>query len=194
MRGGRLILPPPAGEGWGGGRWLSSLVVVALTTTLTACASFDPHNIISRHVPSGAVEAGTPATPAVRQAAIDAVWNTVNDHYYRADLNGVDWRAARVMSGALLEVTALRTWFPLGGRWLGTRDWIRAVDDVDLSIARGEVLGVVGESGSGKTTLGRSILRVVEPTSRSIRFGGREVLRLGRADLRALRRRMQIVF
>ncbi|MFN2500352.1 MAG: ATP-binding cassette domain-containing protein, partial [Pyrinomonadaceae bacterium] len=98
------------------------------------------------------------------------------------------------MSGALLEVTALRTWFPLGGRWLGTRDWIRAVDDVDLSIARGEVLGVVGESGSGKTTLGRSILRLVEPSSGSVRFGGREVLTLGRADLRALRRRMQIVF
>ncbi len=98
------------------------------------------------------------------------------------------------MSGALLEVTALRTWFPLGGRWLGTRDWIRAVDDVDLSIARGEILGVVGESGSGKTTLGRSILRLVQPSGGSVRFAGREVLTLGRAELRALRRRMQIVF
>jgi len=98
------------------------------------------------------------------------------------------------MSDALLEVTALETWFPLGGRWLGTREWVRAVDDVDLCIGRGEVLGVVGESGSGKTTLGRSILRLVEPTGGSVRFDGREVLTLPRAEMRALRRRMQIVF
>ena len=82
-------------QGWGEGRWLNSFVLVALTATLSACASFDPHNIISRHVSSGPVESGVPATPAVRQAAIDAVWNTVLERYYRADLNGVDWRAAR---------------------------------------------------------------------------------------------------
>lgn len=95
---------------------------------------------------------------------------------------------------ALLEVAGLRTWFPRGGRWLGTRDWVRAVDGVDLRLARGEVLGVVGESGSGKTTLGRSILRLVQPSGGSVRFDGREVLDLGRAEMRALRRRMQIVF
>ena len=80
---------------WVGGGWLSRSVVLFACATLAACASFDPHNIISRHLPSGAVEFGVPATPAVRQAAIDAVWNTVNERYYRADLNGVDWRAAR---------------------------------------------------------------------------------------------------
>jgi peptide/nickel transport system ATP-binding protein len=79
----------------------------------------------------------------------------------------------------LLQVRQLRTWFPSGGRWFGKRRWIRAVDGVDLDVARGEVLGIVGESGSGKTTLGRSVLRLVEPT------GG---------SLRPLRRRMQIVF
>ena len=92
MRGGsvrgRLIC--------GATRWVNSCLVVVLSATLAACASFDPHNIISRHVPSGAVEAGVPATPAVRLAAIDAVWHTVNERYYRANLNGVDWRAARV--------------------------------------------------------------------------------------------------
>jgi carboxyl-terminal processing protease len=71
------------------------LVMVALTVVLTACASLDPHNVISRHIPVGGAEASAVATPVIRQAAIDAVWNTVNDRYYRADLNGVDWRAAR---------------------------------------------------------------------------------------------------
>ncbi|MEX2273625.1 MAG: ATP-binding cassette domain-containing protein [Vicinamibacterales bacterium] len=98
------------------------------------------------------------------------------------------------MSDALVEISGLKTWFPMGGRWLGTRSWVRAVDDVDLHVGRGEVLGVVGESGSGKTTLGRSVLRLVEPTGGSVRFAGKEVLALGRRDLRALRRRMQIVF
>lgn len=98
------------------------------------------------------------------------------------------------MKAPLLEVTGLKTWFPLGGRWLGTREWVHAVDDVDLSIGRGEILGVVGESGSGKTTLGRSILRLVEPSGGSVRFAGQEVLTLGRTELRPLRRRMQIVF
>ena len=86
---------PRAGEGWCEGGWLKRLLVVSACATLTACASFDPHNIISRHVSSGPLESGVPITPAIRQAAIDAVWNTVNERYYRADLNGVDWRAAR---------------------------------------------------------------------------------------------------
>ena len=76
-------------------RVLKRSAATLAATVLTACASFDPHNIISRHVPSGAVESGAAATPAVRQAAIDAVWNTVNTRYYRANLNGVDWPAAR---------------------------------------------------------------------------------------------------
>ena len=96
MRGGRSWPAlPRAGEGWGEGCWLGRSVVVLACVLLGACASFDPHNIISRHVPSGVVNLGDPATPAIRQAAIDAVWNTVNERYYRTDLNGVDWRAAR---------------------------------------------------------------------------------------------------
>ena len=62
------------------------------------CASFDPHNVLGRHVAFGAqatAETGATLPAAVRLAAIDAVWTTVNDRYYRADLNGVDWRAAR---------------------------------------------------------------------------------------------------
>ena len=74
----------------------SAGALLAATALLASgCASIDPYNIIGRRIPISSVDQSASATPAVRVAAIDAVWNTVNDHYYRADLNGVDWRAAR---------------------------------------------------------------------------------------------------
>jgi len=99
----------------------------------------------------------------------------------------------------LLEVRDLRTHFPLRGtfldRLLGREAGsVKAVDGVSLDLYRGEVLGVVGESGSGKTTLGRSLLRLVDPTSGSIRFDGQDVTELGESRMRDFRRRMQIVF
>jgi oligopeptide transport system ATP-binding protein len=71
---------------------------------------------------------------------------------------------------------------------------MKAVDDVDLTIKRGEILGLVGESGSGKTTLGRSILRLVEPTAGTIHFDGVDLLSLRGKALRKKRRQMQIIF
>jgi oligopeptide/dipeptide ABC transporter ATP-binding protein len=98
------------------------------------------------------------------------------------------------VDGALLEVHGLETHFPLGRGWRIRREWIRAVDGVDFTLRRGEVLGVVGESGSGKTTLGRSVIRLVEPTAGSVRFAGVDIGSLNAPALRAMRRRMQIVF
>jgi len=70
----------------------------------------------------------------------------------------------------------------------------RVVDDVSLTIRRGETLGLVGESGSGKSTIARMLLRLVEPTAGAVRFDGVDVLAANKAELRAMRRRMQMVF
>jgi len=96
---------------------------------------------------------------------------------------------------ALLEVRDLVKHFPVRGGVLSrTKAFVRAVDGVSFDIQRGETLSLVGESGSGKTTTGRAILRLIEPTSGSVRFDGQEVTTLDRHALRALRRRVQIIF
>src|SRR5581483_11695262 len=76
----------------------------------------------------------------------------------------------------------------------GSKGEIRAVDDVSLEIHAGETLGLVGESGSGKSTLGRLVIRLIESTSGSVRFDGRDLLSLGGRELRQLWRDMQIIF
>ena len=95
----------------------------------------------------------------------------------------------------LLEVTRLSVHFPVSsGLFSRGSKVVRAVEDVSISVARGETLALVGESGCGKSTLGRAILRLVEPTSGEVRFDGVDVTRLDAPALRKLRRRMQIVF
>ena len=95
----------------------------------------------------------------------------------------------------LLSVRNLRKEFPIRkgvlSRQVGA---VKAVNDVSFDVARGETLGVVGESGCGKTTTGRTILRLIEPTSGEIRFEGRDVRSMGTSQLRKLRREMQIIF
>jgi oligopeptide/dipeptide ABC transporter ATP-binding protein len=94
----------------------------------------------------------------------------------------------------LVEVRNLTKDFPSGGGWFTTRHVVRAVDDVSLTIDRGETLGLVGESGSGKTTLGRLMLRLLEPTAGMVQYDGKNIFALDSRALRALRRRIQLVF
>jgi len=99
------------------------------------------------------------------------------------------------MAEELLVVQNLVKHFPIRqGVFARTTGVVRAVDDISFRIARGQTLSLVGESGSGKTTAARCVLRLIEPTSGSVRFEGTEVTELGRRDLRALRKRVQIIF
>src|SRR3989475_9131180 len=105
-------------------------------------------------------------------------------------------KSANIRCVALLELRNLTKVFPLGESIFGggARGEVRAVDDVSLDVQSGETLGLVGESGSRKSTLGRLVLRLIEPTSGSIRFEGRDLLSASAGELRRLRRDMQIVF
>lgn len=88
----------------------------------------------------------------------------------------------------LLDVRGLKKYFKTSGGML------HAVDDVSFSIERGKTLGLVGESGCGKSTTGRAILRLLEPTGGQVYFGGKDILQLNSAEMRAMRKDMQIIF
>ena len=103
------------------------------------------------------------------------------------------------MNEPLIEIKKLSKRFPIhSGLSRRVTGEVRAVDDVDLTIMRGETLGLVGESGCGKSTTGRAILRAIEPTSGEILYHGKDgtvdVAQLGRNDLHKIRRQMQMVF
>jgi oligopeptide transport system ATP-binding protein len=103
--------------------------------------------------------------------------------------------AAPPMSEPLLTVNKLVKQFPIHGGILSrVVDRVHAVDGVSFHIEKGETLGLVGESGCGKSTTGRCILRLIEPTAGEIWFEGRDVAAMGKAELRAVARDMQIIF
>ena len=96
---------------------------------------------------------------------------------------------------SLLEIRNLKKHFPVGeGLFSRNKGAVKAVDGVSLTVEEGETLGIVGESGCGKSTLGRTILRLVEPTSGEIYFQEKNLLAMSQRELRDTRRQMQIIF
>ncbi|MBN8580768.1 MAG: dipeptide ABC transporter ATP-binding protein [Anaerolineae bacterium] len=95
----------------------------------------------------------------------------------------------------ILVVDKLVKYFPVRtGLLQRVTAWVQAVDKVSFAVKQGETLGMVGESGCGKTTVGRTLLRLVEPTSGEVSFEGKNILKMSQSELKPLRRDMQIIF
>ena len=98
-----------------------------------------------------------------------------------------------------LRVIDLKKWFPVRKGVLSSvisrkREYVQAVDGVSFEVRRGEIFGLAGESGCGKTTTGKTILRLLEPTSGEVYFQGEDVLALGKSEMKQLRQKMQIIY
>ncbi|MEV0375333.1 ABC transporter ATP-binding protein [Streptomyces sp. NPDC050636] len=140
------------------------------------------------HGPVGEV-LSAPGAPYTKEllAAVPRV-DAVRERAAAPALDKADAPAAPVPAEPLLEATGLRREF--GRRGARTT----AVEDVSLTVRAGETLGLVGESGSGKTTVGRMLVRLLDPTSGTLRYRGREIGALGERELRPLRSELQMVF
>lgn len=105
-------------------------------------------------------------------------------------------RLADLQKGEIaLQLRNVKTYFPSKTNFWGkTLSWVKAVDDVSFDVYKGETMGLVGESGCGKTTLGRSILRLVPVSEGQVIYRGKDILSLSKADMKDMRRKMQIIF
>jgi len=111
------------------------------------------------------------------------------------DATRFEWSVTDNATDNLIEVENLTKYFPVrGGVLQRTIAQVKAVEGVNFTVRRGETLGLVGESGCGKTTIGRMLVRLIDPTSGSIKFDGRDILQAKGTDLKNLRREMQIIF
>jgi oligopeptide/dipeptide ABC transporter ATP-binding protein len=99
------------------------------------------------------------------------------------------------MEETIVNATNLKKYFPMKeGIFSSTKDYIKAVDNVDIEIRKGETFGLVGESGCGKTTLGRVLIHLIPPTAGTLVFMGSDLTAINKSELRKLRPHMQIVF
>src|SRR4051812_24258921 len=98
------------------------------------------------------------------------------------------------MTEALLEIKGLKKYFPIKKGLGGPKGYVKAVNGVDLTIYKGETLGIVGESGCGKSTTGRCILRLIEPSEGEINYQGQNIADLSIKAMRSLRKELQMVF
>ncbi len=142
----------------------------------------------------------------VEQGSVDTIFNRTQHEYTQKLLasipNGPKLALPPERVQPLLEVKNLKTWFQNSSGSLFSRllhrdhrpQAVKAVDDVNIEVNRGEIVGLVGESGSGKSTLGRSILQLVPVTQGSVSFDGIELTALPAAQLKQQRRRMQMIF
>ena len=123
---------------------------------------------------------------------------SVDDVVKRYEINEVETRArieALKDVPTVLKVEGLSKYYHLKNGLFGkVKDYVRAVDDVSFEVRKGETLGLVGESGCGKTTLGRTILRLIEPTSGRVFFKGQDLSSLNDKEMRAMRKNIQIIF
>ncbi|CUH65863.1 Glutathione import ATP-binding protein GsiA [Thalassovita gelatinovora] len=134
----------------------------------------------------------------VERGTTDAVLKTPQHDYTKHLLaaipSGLVPQNAEVQNSPALEIKALNKVFRTGGGFMKPHREVRAIDNISLSIAKGEVLGLVGESGSGKSTLGRAVVRLVTPDSGQILVGGSDMAALSETELRRARYKVQMVF